>query len=284
MMVFLNGKFVPDEQAVVSVFDRSFLYGDGLFETMLVANDTPFRWQQHCQRLERGAVFLGITPPFSGAELREFAGRLLLENQVSNALLRLSLSRGVGVRGYSPRGANSPTMVMSLHPTKALAAQPVQRWRLKTSSFKLPAGEPLAQFKNCNKLPQILARAQAEEAGADEALLINTEGHVVEGATSNLFWIDRNTILTPPLAGGILSGITRLVVLELCRDLGLSVREKNTSASDLTKVDGVFLSLSSMGIVEAVSLDGNPLRQSYLTSRIGSAYLDLVRRETAGLG
>jgi branched-chain amino acid aminotransferase len=281
MIVFLNGKFVPEDRAVVSVFDRSFLYGDGLFETILVANGALFRWSDHCTRLDHGARFLGISPPFKPAEMRDFAQRLIRENRLPNALLRLNLSRGVGLRGYSPRGADAPFLVMSLHPWPALDYNALTRWHVRTSSVRLPANESLAQFKNCNKLPQVVARAQAEVAGAEEALLLNTDGFVVEGATSNLFWIEQETVCTPPLASGILSGVTRSVVLELCRDLKIVVRECNITSRGLAESDGVFLSLSSVGIVEGASLDGQPLHQSPLTGQIHRSYCDLVRHETA---
>jgi aminodeoxychorismate lyase len=280
MIVFLNGDFVPEEQAVVSVFDRAFMYGDGLFETIPVSNGAFFRWRQHMQRLERGAAFLGISPPFKSGELEELAGRLVYENGMPHALLRLTLSRGVGVRGYSPRGAVSPVLVMSLHASPSMDAEVLPSWRLKTSSFRLPANEALAQFKNCNKLAQILARAESDHAGADEALLVNTDGFVVEGAASNLFWIDQGSVCTPPLASGILSGVTRLVVLELCQNMDLEARELNITGSRLPDVDGVFLSLSSAGIVEGAYLDGQPLRQSPLTKQIQRAYFQLLRCET----
>src|SRR5262249_6212778 len=143
MIVFLNGKFVPEEQALVSVFDRSFLYGDGLFETCLVCNGKPFRWNQHLERLQRGADFLRIRVPFTAAELGTFAEQLLQENRTKDALLRLTLSRGVGVRGYSPRGADSPFLVVSLHPFAGLCSVQMPAWRLGTSSFRLPAQEIL---------------------------------------------------------------------------------------------------------------------------------------------
>jgi branched-chain amino acid aminotransferase len=279
MIVFLNGSFVPEEQAVVSVFDRSFLYGDGLFETMLVANGIPFRWSQHLERIERGAAFLGIAFPFGPARLRDFAAKLVLENQMPGALLRLSLSRGIGVRGYSPRGADSPTIVMSLHPAPVLSDS-LASWKLATASVRLPANELLAQLKHANKLPQILARAQAEQAGADEALLVNTDGFLVEGASSNLFWLQRGRVCTPPLNSGILAGVTRLVVGELCQKLGLEYQEQNLTPSGLVDTDGAFVSLSSYGIVEGVSLDGHRLAQSHVTSMLHRAYVDLVSRET----
>jgi branched-chain amino acid aminotransferase len=282
MIVFLNGNFVPEEQAVVSIFDRCYLYGDGLFETMLIRGGVVFRWDMHLQRLKQGAAFLNIAMPFSEPELREAVARLILENRQPEALLRLTLSRGVGIRGYSPRGANCPTIVMSLHPAPDTTA--LTDWALSISSIRLPANEPVAQLKHCNKLPQILARAQAEHAGADEALLTNTEGHVVEGATSNLFWVQRGAICTPPLSGGILSGVTRMVVLELCRQLDLPCREENITPSGLSGSDGVFVSLSSYGIIQAISLDSHPLRVHPMTSMLHRAYADLLQRETAAAG
>src|SRR6185312_12187403 len=132
MLVFLNGKFVPEERAVVSVFDRAFLLGDGLFETILIFNGKPFRWQQHLERLQRGAKFLGIKLPFSPKQLRDIADKLIARNKMPNALLRLTLSRGVGQRGYLPRGANHPTLVMSLHPAPKIDSTNPTKWKLMT--------------------------------------------------------------------------------------------------------------------------------------------------------
>src|SRR5262245_29607284 len=116
MLVFLNGKFVPEKKAVVSVFDRSFLYGDGLFEAIPIFNGKPFRWAQHIERFQRGIETLKIRLPHSHNELEKFAAQLVRKNRMPDALMRLTLSRGVGLRGYSPKGAKQPTMVMTLHP------------------------------------------------------------------------------------------------------------------------------------------------------------------------
>jgi aminodeoxychorismate lyase len=280
MTVFLNGQFVPEAQAVVSVFDRGFLYGDGLFETLPVFNGKPFRWAQHWARLQRGAEFLRITMPFASEVLRGFAEQLVVLNQAPFSLLRLTLSRGVGARGYSPKGADRPSLVISTHSQPEGDQQKPLRWRLVTSRFHLPANEPLAQFKTCNKLPQILARTEADAAGADEALLLSTDGYVVEGASSNLFWIDDNTVCTSPLASGVLPGVTRAVVLEICQTCGLAVREANVNPDRLRSAKGVFLSLSSRGIVEGLLLDGKALAQSTLVERLRVAYWGLVRAES----
>ena len=186
---------------------------------MRIFNDKPFRWREHLERFQRGAEFLKIKLPFAPEALRGFADELIAKNNLPDALLRVTLSRGIGVRGYSPKGAENPTLVMSLHAAPANTGEN-PRWKLITSSHRLPANEPLAHFKTCNKLAQILARAEADAAGANEALLLNTDGFVVEGASSNLFWIEDETVCTPPLASGVLPGVTRAVVLEICKKLG----------------------------------------------------------------
>ena len=213
-----------------------------------------------------------------------------------DALLRLTVSRGVGPRGYSPKGADKPILVMTLHPAPgAPASGPAcfdktsgragsetgapHAWKLVTASFRLPAGEKLAHFKTANKLAQVLARAEADAASADEALLCNTEGFVVEGASSNLFWVEGNTVCTPPLASGILAGVTRAVTLELCQQLGLPFAERQIKPDGLRGAAGVFLTLSSLGVVEAGSLNGSNLSQLPLVAQLSRAYDELLARE-----
>ncbi len=279
MIVFLNGEFVSEERAVVSVFDRSFLYGDGLFETMLVRAGKPFRWGAHLERLRKGEDFLGIKIPFGCKLLEKFAAELIARNEMPEALLRLTVSRGVGLRGYSPKGADKPIVVMTLHPAPGGTVNGPMRWKLITASFRLPAGESLAHFKTANKLAQVLSRAEADAAGADEALLLNTAGFVVEGASSNLFWIRDGTVFTPPLASGILAGVTRAVTLELCQKLSLPVQEQSVSPEELRRCDGVFLTLSSLGVVEAVELDKTILSRSPLVEQLRRAYCELLAKE-----
>ena len=271
-LLFLNGQFVPAEQARISVFDRGFLYGDGLFETLRVARGKPFRWRQHIERLGRGMEFLKLSCQFAFDELAGFAGELIRRNQMPEAVLRLTLSRGSGPRGYSIRGADGPTVAMSLHP---VPAQP-QAWRLVTSSVRLRADDPFAGFKSCNKLPQILARNEADAAQADEALLTNTDGWVVEGAASNLFWVEHGQVCTPPVTRGALPGITRAVVFELCQQAGIPCREADAKSEQLLRSEGVFLTLSSSGLVRASHLDEAPLAQSPIATRLLAEYQALL--------
>ena len=272
MIVFLNGQFVPEAEAKVSVFDRSFLYGDGLFETVRVYAGKPFRWPQHLERLHAGAKFLGIRIPFTDAELTAAAAEMVARNGLLEATLRLSLSRGIGPRGYSPRGADSPTLVLTLHPAPSVSPEQPVRWKLITSSFRIPAGDRLATFKTANKLAQVMARAEAEERGADEALLLNTDGRFAEAASSNLFWIEHGVLCTTPLAEGLLAGVTRAFVLELAGQLGLPTAERSCRLWQLQQAEGVFLTTSSLEIVPAIALDGSPLRESPLTKDLHLAY------------
>jgi len=276
MIVFLNGKFVSEEQATVSVFDRAFLYGDGLFETMRVVNGKPFRWSEHMERLRKGGDFLGIKIPFCCKSLENFAAELISQNKMPEALIRLTVSRGIGPRGYSPKGADKPTLVMSLHPAPRKSSSGSARWKLVTASLRLPAGDKLAQFKTANKLVQVLARAEADAAGADEALLLNTDGRVVEGASSNLFWIEGKIVCTPPLADGLLGGVTRAVAIEICQSLSLPFAERTVTSEQLRRADGIFLTLSSIGVVEAIALDGATLATSPIAAEIRRAYEKLL--------
>jgi aminodeoxychorismate lyase len=279
MVVFLNGKFVPAAKAVVPVNDRGFMYGDGLFETMRVHHGKPFRMAQHLERMVRGADFLKIKLPFTPKELQAFAAELVEKNKMPDAVLRVQLSRGPGARGYSPKGADKPTLVMTLHSAPPLDPENPPRWSLVTSSFRIPASDTLASFKTTNKLAQIMARAEAEAKDADEALIINTNGEVAETAGANLFWVYRDKICTTPTGRGVLPGLTRAVVLEICQQLNVPTNKCVIKPHSLRNAEGIFLTQSSLGVVVVASLDGEPMAQSPLVEQIHRAYCEMLARE-----
>lgn len=219
--------------------------------------------------------------PFTRAQLLEFAVKFIEKNKKPDCLLRLTLSRGIGAPGYSPRNAKNPMLVMSLRPVPKIGHGKVTKWNLMASSFRLLASDSIAHFKTCNKLSQVLARAEADAAGADEALLLNTDGFIVEGASSNLFWMKHGIIHTPPLTAGILAGVTRALVFEIASQLGIPLRETNIRLKDLAQTEGVFLSLSSLGIVEAKSLNAKALKRSPLTVQIARAYIKNLKDSSA---
>ena len=277
MQIFLNGQFLPAARARVSLFDRGLLYGDGLFETVRIHGGKAFRLEQHLARLQAGADLLRIKIPFAPQKIHRLAAQLLTRNQTTEALLRLTLTRGVGARGYSPRGANQPTFAMTLHPLPLSQ----KNYRLITASVRLPAADLLARHKTANKLAQILARAEADDVRANDALLLNSRGQVAETTSGNIFIIVGKKLFTPPVSTGILLGITRAVTLELCAKLDLLACEKNMRTADLSKADGIFLTFTSQGLVEVSSLDGKKLRRSSFVKKLRAAYAKLMRAECA---
>ena len=279
MVVFLNGQFLAESQAVVSVTDRGFLYGDGLFETMRVCNGRPFRMAQHLERMVRGADFLKIKLPHTPKELQQFAKQLIEQNALPESVLRVTLTRGPGQRGYSPKGAETPTVVMTLHPLPQVdSGQPAQ-WSLVTSSVPTPASDVVASFKTTSKIINVAARAEAEAQGADEAMLINTNGEVAETAGGNLFWVYRDKICTTPSGRGVLPGITRAVVLEICQTLGLETNKRVIKPEALRNSDAIFVTQSALGIVPITSLNGEPVGHSPLVDQIHSAYCEMLAKE-----
>jgi len=269
---------LPIERAVIPVDDRGFLYGDALFETMPFYSGVPFRWAAHLARLEQGLKLLRIALPYPAAKLEGFASELVKVNDMPDCVLRLTVSRGSAPRGYSIKLAQKPRVLMTLHP---LAKKSAEGWRLITSSLRVLADDPLNQFKTASRVRSVLARAEAEEQGAEEALLLNERGEITEGAATNLFCVQRGVVCTPPLAAGILPGITRAVVFEICRRLGMAIADKPMTPSDLFAAEGVFLTVSTAGIVEAVSLDARPLAQSPVIAQLQAAYGDVIRAETS---
>ncbi len=279
MVVFLNGQFLPEAQAVVPVNDRGFLYGDGLFETMRVFNGRPFRMAQHLERMVRGADFLKIKLPLTPKELQKAAEELISKNQMPDSVLRVTLTRGPGERGYSINGSDKPTLVMSLHTCPPLDPANPTRWALVSSSIRIPASDTLSSFKTTSKLVQVAARAEAETKDADEALLINTNGEVAEAAGANLFWVYHDKICTTPTGRGVLPGITRAVVLEICQVLGLETNKRVIKPEALKNAEAIFLTQSALGIITVSSFNGEPVGNSPLVEKIYGAYCEMLAKE-----
>jgi branched-subunit amino acid aminotransferase/4-amino-4-deoxychorismate lyase len=157
---------------------------------------------------------------------------------------------------------------MALHPVPAPPAGPV---RVITSTHRIVAGDPLTAVKTCSKITWVMARAEADARGVQEALLLNTAGNLAEATSSNLFWVREGAICTPPLQAGALDGITRALVLELCGRLGLAVCEVEAPPAVLASAQGVFLTGSVAGVVDVGEWDGRPVPVSPVTARLRSA-------------
>lgn len=287
-LVCLNGVLVPAADARVSLFDRGFLYGDGLFETVRLQGGRLFRWNAHLERLDHGCRVLGLHLPHDHAALTRHATELITAARATDAVLRLTISRGPGVRGYSPAGADSPTVALSLHPLPPTstsapgsgADSDCSGARLITARQRVLAGDPLNGVKSSSKLACVLARAEADAAGVEDALLCNHLGEMAETAGWNLFWVTSGQLLTPPAAAGALPGIARGAVLELAPSFGLTPLERTGPPTLLAQADAVFTTNVVSGLREIIALDGQPLRRDSRFAGWKSAFEALVRSET----
>lgn len=283
MLIYIDGKFVPEAEAKVSVLDRSFMYGDGVFETMLLFNYSIFRWKEHIDRLLRGAKFLRINHQINFNELYKNAIELAKRNNMPKGLLRLQLTRGIGLRGYSTKGANQPSVIMTIHPMPVVDFNEPTEWTAIQSNYLIPAGNPLFNHKSCNKLINILAKQEADICQVDEAILVNTDGEVCSCSSSNLFFIKAGYVFTPPIECGVLPGITRKIIFELCGKLGIHYGEASIRPDELLETDGVFLTMTSWGVVHLTSINGRTVFKSEIAETLHRNYWELVIEETENL-
>ncbi len=278
MKIFLNGQIVPEEQGLISVFDRGYCYGDGVFETIRVYRGRPFRWAQHLDRLNRGAAFLGIPVPQTAGELRKVADELIRGNEMPECVLRVQLSRGVGPRGYLPKGAGEPSLVMSLHPAPDWDPEQGPPYRVTFSRYRMVAHSPVTAFKTTDRLLNVLAAAEAEAAGADDAILVNTNGEVVCATGGNLFWVHKDTVYTTPSGHSSLPGITRAVILEICQAQSLPTGKRVIKPEHLMRSEGIFITNSAYGIIPVGFIDDEPVPGSSMVETIIKAFADVVAK------
>lgn len=258
--IWMNGLLLPASEARVSIWDRSWMYGDGLFETFRIHNGRPFRWQDHWKRFEKGARQLRMVLPFDESELKIALHGVLQANQLEAGMGRIHLSRGVGVRGYSPRGADSPIVVVAALPFPHPPAHRAHGLTLHLSSVRLVTEDPVGAYKTASKLSIILAQLEAEESGASAALLTDGLGDVGETSRGNLFWVEPSgRIATSPLSTGILDGVTRKVVLEICDELDLEHVEARITPSQLLSQSGAFVTGSSFGLEAVAEINQSPM-------------------------
>lgn len=235
----LNGRILPLAEARVSVVDRGLLYGDGLFETIRVVGGACIGLARHVARLHSGARTLGFPQPLCVGELAGVISLLLDANGLADARARLTLTRGVssGPGRLAPSGGAEPTMIITTDPLPKHVPEPA---RVVVSSIRRDEMSPLCSVKSTSYLPGILARIDAERAGADDALLLNTRGKVAEGTVANLFLVRGRTLVTPSLDQGVLPGTARAAVIELAPGLGLEAVEAEVDPGELIEADELF--------------------------------------------
>lgn len=266
-LAWLNGELLPFDQARLPLSDRGLLLGDALFETMAVVGGRPFALGAHLDRLARGLAFAGI----QGAPTLEViagAAQELVEAEVATGAsrhgsLRITVTRGPGPRGYSPRHAGPPNAFIVFHPSPE-PCQPHPGWRLRTSSFRLPHGDPLAPFKHASRMLHVLARAEAESHDADEALLLNTRDEPAECASGNLLWFEEGRLCHAAPDSGALAGVTQGIVLELAGSHGIPIGQPRPGIPFRQRLasGGGMVVLSTLGVVPVLAIDGVTCHQA----------------------
>ena len=257
MKVYIDGKFYEEKDAKVSVFDHGLLYGDGVFEGIRAYNGRVFKLKEHIDRLFCSAKAILLTLPMSHAELMEATLEACRQNKIRDGYIRLVVTRGAGTLGLNPNRCKHPSVIII---ADKIQLYPVEMYERGMEIVTVPTTRNLINsvnpaIKSLNYLNNILAKIEANNAGVEEAIMLNAEGFVAECTGDNVFILKGNHLQTPPLSAGTLYGITRGVVMELARAAGLQVSEPNLTRYDLFNADECFLTGTGAELIPVVKLD-----------------------------
>ncbi len=280
--VYLNGALVPRGEARITPFDRGFLYGYGLFETMRSYGGRVFRLDRHLARLMQSAEELDLVSQLDPDELERAIYQTLEANKLLDARIRLTVAAGEGERELAPPPSGTLTILVVAEKLTIPSHIYQQGIRTAIVSTRRNSQSPLPRIKSLNYLEGLIAHSEAVALGADEAIMLNDRGYVSECSTSNIFLVLTGKLLTPSLDSGILPGITREAVLELAHDSDIEAVEGEIPPSDLLRTDEVFITTSVREVVPVVTVDGRPVglgKPGEVTKRLMTAYKELVRRE-----
>jgi branched-chain amino acid aminotransferase len=261
-LVSIDGRIVNAAEASVSVFDRGFLYGDSVFEALRTYAGVPFALTEHLERLTRSAERVYIRLPVSVEQLRAELAEVLAAAGNPESYIRLMLTRGRGESlGLDPALASSPLRLILVTPLRPPASWyyergiPVVTYRTqRVSDATAAAGAKLGNY-----LVAVLAMKEARRFGAEEALVTDLEGRIIEGSTSNVFAVEHGCLVTPPEEAGILLGITRERVIALAAELGIPIEYRSFTDQELTRADEAFICSTVREIVPVVSVDGRSI-------------------------
>ena len=282
--VWLNGEIVPAAEARVSVFDRGILLGDGVYETLRVHRGRIFRWREHHERLLNSLSAAAIVPSHSPAALQEAILSLTQANGMQQARIRLTITRGEGDPGFDLMSGSGPNTILAASAWQPLpearyrdGVRAVIATRRQTSSDSLDPA-----LKSISRIHLVLARLEAMRTGAQEAILLGSDGMVREGTASNVFLAKHGKLKTPSARCGILEGVTRAAILELSTEIGIPWEEGILSPEDLAGADEVFLTNTSWGALPVGHLDGKSVGGGIggsLALTLGRKLAELVERE-----
>lgn len=286
LVIYLNGRFVPEEEAVVSVFDHGLLYGDGVFEGIRAYHNRVFKLKEHIDRLYDSARTIALEIPLTKEEMTGVVLETCRQNNLRDGYIRLVVTRGKGDLGLDPRKCRVPTVFciaasIQLYPEE-LYQKGLEMITVATRRNLPEACNP--QVKSLNYLNNIYARIEANLFGVPEAVMLNQEGYVAEATGDNIFIVKEGVLITPPPSAGILVGITRNAVIDIARKKGVKVEEKLFTRHDIYNADECFLTGTAAEIIPAVRLDGRPIgegRPGRLTQELIRAFRELTRVDGA---
>lgn len=283
-LCWINGELMSAHEARVPVLDHGLLYGDGVFEGIRFYGGYAFRLDAHLERLYRSAAAIRLTLPYDRNALTAAVTKTIAAFGRPDGYLRLVITRGAGQLGLDPASCKQPN-VFILADELALVSEAV---RVKGARVIIAATRRIApdaldpRIKSLNYLNHILARIEATNADADEAILLNGQGHVAEGTADNVFVTRGSLLLTPPVADGALEGVTRAVVLEIAQTLGIVARENTLGPYDLYTADECFLTGTGAELIPVREVDGRRLKSSPgpVFQALNKAFRGLIERET----
>jgi branched-chain amino acid aminotransferase len=268
--IHLNGRLVDAGEARIDPADRGLLLADGLFETLRAYGGWPFALDAHLARLAAGAAFLGLPVP-QAAEMAAAVRETLAANNLTDASIRITMTRGAGPRGLLPPADPVPTLMVAAH---SLPPSLPGVMSACLAGIRRNEHSPLAQLKSLAYLDNILALREAAAAGCDEAILLNTAGRIAGGSRSNLFLVLDGVVTTSPPSEGLLAGIARQTVLALAARHGLPAREAALNLADVMRASEAFLTNSLLEVVPLTRLQGRKLPEGPMAARLRQLYRD----------
>src|SRR5262245_11690622 len=281
-VVYVSGGFRPAAEASVSVFDHGLLYGDGVFDGIRAYNRRVFKLERHIDRLFDSAKAIRLEIPYTHAEVCELVLESCRQNDISDGYIRLLVTRGPGDLGIDPRKCPRAELIVIARKTIAIYRSPSAGIRVVTSTFRRNAPDALSpSIKSLNYLNNILARIEANDRGADEALMLDAQGYVAEATVDNFFIVTERALLVPPTATN-LKGITRETLLGVAVSLGIRTEEAPFTLFDVWTAKEAFICGTAAEVVPVVSVDDRVIGSGSIgpvTGRIMTAYDELVRTQ-----
>lgn len=282
LLIYLDGKIVPESDARISVFDHGLLYGDGVFEGIRFYNGRVFRLEHHIRRLYDSAKAILLTIPISPEEMIQATCETVAANQLQDGYIRLVVTRGVGPMGLSPFKCPKASVIIIASTITLYSKEAYENGlTMATCATRRPSHDILSPMvKSLNYLNNVMAKVEAIQAGAEEGLMLNDVGLVAECTGDNLFVIRDGTIYTPPLTAGALDGITRSVVFEIARELGIPIFERDLSRHEIFTADECFLTGTAAEVIAAVKLDQRVIgtgKPGTMTQRIIKRFRELTQ-------